>query len=169
MFDVVPARNLLDSEVTPNDTFDFFSATTKRGDSYLRDRQYLRFSDYQRRYSQNVDWQKPILSKLLQYLELPNGWDSYTGKPLKHDTGMFALQILNSVMNSRTPEPVVVPVSTGGVQFEWHQPDFDLELYIAAPYESELWFEDRVSGESRGMSITTEFSELARQISRLDR
>lgn len=91
-------------------------------------------------------WQKEIVAALCRLLELPDGWDSYVGKPLKHDTGMFALQVLNSIMNESVPMPAVVPVSSGGVQFEWHDNGLDIELFIAAPYDCELSVCDHLAG-----------------------
>lgn len=129
---------------------------------------YSRFAEYQQQYSRQVNWQKPILDKLIDFLKLPLGWDSYKGVPLRYDTGMFGLQILGDVMTARTPLPEVIPVSTGGVQFEWHQADFDLELYIAAPYDAELWFDDRAAGVSASLTLGSDFSELLQKIQRLN-
>jgi hypothetical protein len=64
----------------------------------------------------------------------------YRAPHIGFDTGMFALIVLNDVMRTHTPIPQVVPSGTGGVQLEWHQKGIDLELYIAAPYQCELWF-----------------------------
>jgi hypothetical protein len=91
-------------------------------------------------------WERDIDATLCRYVELPSNWDSYGGKPLREDTKRFALQILSSVMNERTPVPSLVPVSTGGVQCEWHQNGLDIELYIEAPYECELTVYDHVTG-----------------------
>jgi hypothetical protein len=90
-------------------------------------------------------WERDIVATLCRFLELPDGWDSYAGKPLRHDTGMFALQVLSSIMNESVPLPSIVPVASGGVQFEWHQNQLDIELFIAAPYECELSVYDHLA------------------------
>lgn len=117
--------------------------------------------------SRKPAWEKEVVSALCRFLELPEGWDSYGGKPLRHDTGMFALQVLSDVMSESVPSPFVVPVSTGGVQFEWHQNDLDIELYIAAPYDSELSVHDLTSGEREVIRLTADFGALIRHLQRL--
>ncbi len=112
-------------------------------------------------------WQAQVLQKICQFLELTNGWDSYRGQPLKLETGMFALKILNGVMRTNTPAPAVVPTADGGVQFEWHENDFDLELYIAAPYDCELFYRDHRTNVSDAVPLRTNFSPLIKQIERL--
>jgi hypothetical protein len=112
-------------------------------------------------------WEKEIVAALCRFLELPKGWDSYGGKPLRHDTGMFALQVLSDVMSESVPSPFVVPVSTGGVQFEWHQNDLDIELYIAAPYDSELTVHDLTSGEREVIPLIADFAPLSHHVQRL--
>src|SRR5437660_25443 len=63
---------------------------------------------------------KPQLEEFAHYSE---GWDSYGGLPLRFDTANYALTILRSIMKPQTPMPQVVPTSSGGVQFEWHEKD----------------------------------------------
>jgi hypothetical protein len=104
----------------------------------------LSFDNFNRFYGGRTDnkWQIKILEPLLRFSRLPDRWDGYSGRPLRMDTGFFALQVLEAVMRPRTPLPQVVPTAMGGVQFEWHERDIDLELHISAPYECEIWFED---------------------------
>jgi hypothetical protein len=113
-------------------------------------------------------WEREIVATLCRYLELPPNWDSYGGKPLRHDTGMFALQVLSSIMSESVPVPSIVPVSSGGVQFEWHQNGLDIELYVAAPFECELSVHDHNSDAPPIMiPLKTDFSALSEQVRRL--
>jgi hypothetical protein len=112
-------------------------------------------------------WEKEVVAALCRFLELPKGWDSYGGKPLRHDTGMFALQVLSDVISEAVPSPFVVPVATGGVQFEWHQNDLDIELYIAAPYDSELTVHDLKSGKREVIPLTADFTPLSHHLQKL--
>jgi hypothetical protein len=84
---------------------------------------------------------------------LPDNWDSYGGRAPKPETGMFALKILNDVMDDRMPIPRIVPIATGGIQIEWHENGFDLELMIAAPDDCELWYENHRTGASYAVSF----------------
>lgn len=86
-------------------------------------------------------WHHEALTRISTLINRPRNWDSYGSAPLRHDTGMFALQVLLNVMQPRTPMPSIVPSATG-VQFEWHEADIDLELHVTAPYEWEIWFQD---------------------------
>ena len=113
-------------------------------------------------------WERELVATLCRYLDLPPNWDSYGGKPLRHDTGMFALQVLSSIMNESIPVPSIVPISSGGVQFEWHQNGLDIELFIAAPYESELFVHDHRSGDPpETIELKTDLSALSAQVQRL--
>jgi hypothetical protein len=64
--------------------------------------------------------------------------------------------------------PSVVPISSGGVQFEWHQNGLDIELLVAAPYECELFVYDHNSREPpETIALKTDFSVLGEQVKRL--
>jgi hypothetical protein len=95
---------------------------------------------------------------------MPMGWDSYTGSPLRWDTGLFALKILNDIMRPKTPMPQVVPSSEGGVQLEWHVKDIDLELHVTAPYECELWFQDHRTGQQISADLSNDLAQLTEPI-----
>jgi hypothetical protein len=109
----------------------------------------------------NPPWQNDVVNSLCRFLELPNGWDSYNGRPLRHDTGMFTLQLLNSVLLASTPTPHVVPIADGGVQVEWHQNRLDIELYISAPYACELTVIDHLQNTAESIPLTTNFDRLS--------
>lgn len=109
----------------------------------------------------NAPWQNDVVNSLCRFLELPNGWDSYNGRPLRHDTGMFTLQLLNSVLVAPTPTPQLVPVADGGVQAEWHQNQLDVELYISAPYACELTIIDHTTNTVETILLTTNFDRLS--------
>jgi hypothetical protein len=111
-------------------------------------------------------WQIEVQGRLLKYVKMKKGWDSYGALPVGWDTGMFALFVLNDVMRTRTPIPQVVPSAAGGVQLEWHQKGIDLELHIAAPYQCELWFQDhqRPQDPPVSLELTDNFSALLKPI-----
>ena len=114
--------------------------------------------DFRRR---NPPWQSDVVNSLCRFLELPVGWDGYNGRPLRHDTGMFTLQLLSNVLLASTPTPHIVPISDGGVQVEWHQNQLDVELYISAPYACELTVIDHLQNTTETVSLTTNFDQLS--------
>jgi hypothetical protein len=124
------------------------------------------FDKFKQAYGQGPtqQWQIEAVQKLLGFTRLKPGWDGYSAPPMKWDTGMFALQVLESIMRPRTPLPQIVPSSTGGVQFEWHMRGVDIELHIAGPFECELWFEDHNSGEDPVSEILTTDLSKAREV-----
>ena len=87
-------------------------------------------------------WHREAMNKVIALVGMQKNWDGYGSEPLRRDTALFALEILQAVMQPRTPMPAVVPSATG-VQLEWHEKGIDLELHVSAPYAYEIWFEDR--------------------------
>lgn len=128
--------------------------------------QYNRFrSEYDA--PQDRKWQVEVVRQMMGFLPMQSGWDSYDAPPIGRDVCFFALEVLHSVMHSRTPIPQVVPSSVGGIQLEWHVKGIDLELHITAPYQCEVWFRDRLGGEPISEEISNDFSFLERPISEL--
>jgi len=106
-------------------------------------------------------WQMKAVKKLTELYSLESGWDGNGAPAISMSAGMFGLTVLQQVMLPRTPIPEIVPSSSGGVQFEWHEGGIDLELHISAPYECELWFDDHRSGlEPVSIELSNDFSEL---------
>ncbi len=132
----------------------------------------LRTDKFYQHYDAGSDskWQTEVLGRLCTLLQLPQNWDGYGTPSLRRDACMFALEILERVMQPRTPLPQVVPSSVGGIQLEWHERDVDLELHIATPYRCELWFEDHRTGqEPVSLELTNDFSAFQAAIATLTR
>lgn len=136
----------------------------------------LRFDQFSRHYegatpqparSEEPGWLGEVLQRLLEFTNLPDGWDGYKGSALRWDVGMFALNVLNSIMQSRTPVPHLVPSSEGALQIEWHQKDIDLEIFVTAPYFCEMSFVDRRTGANCEQELSGDFGVLAEPIAEL--
>ena len=129
------------------------------------------FPNFSRHYNAEPErkWEAGVVEALVRLVKMPAGWDSYNAPPLRRDAGLFALEILQSVMRPRTPLPQVVPSAAGGVQLEWHEKGVDLELHITAPYQWELWFHDLQDPDSQPVSLelADDFSALKRPIALL--
>lgn len=63
------------------------------------------------------------IARLQSFLNLEPGWDSYDAESVKPLPVMLAI-----IMQAA---PSVVPLSNGGVQMEWHNSGWDVELEIS--------------------------------------
>ncbi|MEK7996278.1 MAG: hypothetical protein AAB403_20960 [Planctomycetota bacterium] len=126
-------------------------------------------SNFRRSHSAAIQpkWQASVLMKVTELLSLRPGWDSYSAPVLKHDAAMFAMIVLQNVMKPGTPEPSVVPSSTGGVQLEWHVKDIDLEIHVLAPYQGEIWWCDRATGHESSVQLSKDLSVLSEPINKM--
>lgn len=88
-------------------------------------------------------WLRPVISRLVELLRLPAGWNSYGASAVQIGAVEAALRVLIETMQSHTPAPSIVPTSHGGVQLEWHTREIDLEVevtptgHVTAAYECE--------------------------------
>jgi hypothetical protein len=129
----------------------------------------VQFLNFQRAYMEatSAKWPMNVLAKLTSLLELKPGWDSYNAASPRHDAAMFAAVVLQNVMTPGTPEPSVLPSSSGGIQLEWHDKGIDLEIHVVAPYTGEVWWFDHNTGVERTEDLGTNFSFLYDPISKL--
>jgi hypothetical protein len=82
------------------------------------------------------------VSKLIELLELPGGWNSYNAKPISKENVTFAVALLGRLMRESTPAPLVVPKVRGGVQLEWHTRGIDIEISVDSPERASFFAED---------------------------
>lgn len=138
------------------------------------------FSNFCKRYNASPEgtWKEGVATRdvdrklnevtktLIKLTNRPANWDGYNSPPVRNDVALFALTILESIIQTqpRTPVPQVVPSAAGGVQLEWHEKDIDLEVNFSAPYECELWFEDHRTNAKISKDLTNDFSDLKKPI-----
>lgn len=72
-------------------------------------------------------WLYEAARRLREIRNLESNWDSYGSRPLSDDAFNSAKEVLFA-MECDTPPPAIVPVSGGGVQFEWQVEDRELEI-----------------------------------------
>jgi hypothetical protein len=66
-------------------------------------------------------WLLNIIPQLESLIALPSGWDGPYSQPTDHDALSKLLDILNRLnLKADTQIPQLVPLSSGGVQAEWH-------------------------------------------------
>jgi len=71
------------------------------------------------------------IAKLInQFLSLDTNWDTYGGKPTTEVAARKAMNIITSLLSEGARAPAVVPVNNGGVQIEWHNGGWDVEIEV---------------------------------------
>jgi hypothetical protein len=75
-------------------------------------------------------WQLNSIKKVLSYKSLNQNWDSYGSPGLAKCTVQAALSFLIDIPFSSLPMPRIVPVSGGGLQFEWVSGERELEVEV---------------------------------------
>ena len=69
--------------------------------------------------------------KLEELRELGPNWDSYGGKRITGSAISQAGILLALLKAIGVDDPFIVPMSNGGIAFEWHQEGQDLEIEIS--------------------------------------
>ncbi len=88
------------------------------------------------------EWVEPAVTRLAELFALQPDWDSYGGLPPGLDSVNTAFGVLNEVMSEEAERPWIVPLSSGGLQLEWHRPSGDIEIAIDGD-DSAICIDDR--------------------------
>lgn len=77
------------------------------------------------------EWLPALVQRLKHLITLSSGWAGRGSRPIDPQVVMKALEVTFRVApNGARYAPQVVPTFVGGVQLEWHQAGFDLEIEI---------------------------------------
>jgi hypothetical protein len=112
-------------------------------------------------------WRAPVIGRLNEILALPPGWDGYRGRRVSFEIASFTLFMLQNLCAPDTPVPSVVPLSSGGLQVEWHTERAEIELTVYAPYNVQAWAADPALGDEIERHLTTEYSFILPWIQKL--
>jgi hypothetical protein len=74
------------------------------------------------------DFTAAVLAELDRLSRLPKNWDSYGAPPIDPRIIAEAKKFVEALPENLAYRPHVVPMSTGGLQFEWHHQGKILEL-----------------------------------------
>lgn len=76
-------------------------------------------------------WQREAVAKVLKFAySLRQNWDSYGSAPIRTWVVDAAIELIREVPFDNLSAPRVVPVSGGGIQFEWSKGNRDLEIEV---------------------------------------
>ncbi|MGH7974771.1 MAG: hypothetical protein ACREBR_04550 [bacterium] len=87
--------------------------------------------------------------KLQELSQLKENWDSYGGKPISDLAIAQAELFLQTFEVIQANRPQIVPTSIGGLQLEWHQGGFDLEVEILPSGEVGEVFSSKVDSNDQ--------------------
>ena len=80
-----------------------------------------------------TDVQRAIFAEIDRLAALEPDWDGYGAPALDRDILDAAQRFAASLATNIAVQPLVVPMSSGAVQFEWHQGEKILELEVENP------------------------------------
>jgi len=103
-----------------------------------------------------------LAAGLARIAPLPPNWDSYGASAISIDAIRSAVEVMKFHASQRTPAPEVVPMSSGGVQLEWHENGVDFEVSCRADRSIEFTIEDQRSGNAWEGTVRRFSPELAR-------
>lgn len=72
-------------------------------------------------------WPAALLGKISGFRSLQQNWNSYGSPPPSESAIRHAISFV-ALMEDQDPRPRVLPVSGGGIQFEWSRGERELEL-----------------------------------------
>jgi len=73
--------------------------------------------------------------KIRELGQLKENWDSEGAPRLDRKILQAAAEFVDSLPGHIAPRPMIVPLSSGGLQFEWHNGEQSLELELENPRE----------------------------------
>ncbi|MBI2691706.1 MAG: hypothetical protein HYX29_07180 [Solirubrobacterales bacterium] len=112
---------------------------------------------------------KALLEKISQLLDLEPGWDTYEATPIDHGSARAAYDFAVEALRRGLPQPHIVPVPDGGIQLEWSQNRFDLEIEFEPHSNIPVFIgNDRVTGRRFDGDQRADFIVLEMALDRLN-
>ena len=108
-------------------------------------------------------WFDPLIQGFVDLLTLPPNWDSYGAGPIDPGLVREALNFMNDLLGPSSLAPRVMPLSSGGLQLEWHRKPIDLEVVFDRGEEPFFYFRNRATAEETEQTLP-ENSRLLRAI-----
>ncbi len=87
-------------------------------------------------------WQIEALRKLADFEKLHPNWDSYGSPRISDGVIDMAVELVRNANFDNVPAPRIIPISGGGIQFEWGKGAREIELEIHPDLSIEALIED---------------------------
>jgi hypothetical protein len=104
--------------------------------------------------------EKGLIKRIAELSKLPNGWDSYGSPPISTLATTVAFSVVVGLGPDFLSYVNVVPVSGGGIQFEWDVLNRGLEVEISPTGAVEYLKSERNLSVEEGPIEDGSFSEL---------
>jgi hypothetical protein len=105
-------------------------------------------------------WPDSIGDRLFQLLRLPVGWDGHGARPPSRTIVDYACYLLARLTRPGVPPPFVAPLSSGGLQLEWHRKGWDLEIEIEGPGQLYVYANELATDQEWEAELTDDLTEL---------
>jgi len=92
-------------------------------------------------------WFDPLMQGFVDLLTLPPNWNSYGAGRIDPKVVHEAMNFVAGLLGPANPAPRVMPLSSGGLQVEWHRQGIDLEIVFDGHEQPFLYYRNRVNGE----------------------
>ena len=113
------------------------------------------------------DWIQAVLDRLQSISELTDDWDGYGSPAPEAQTLIAALEVLRHFMPTSVATPAVAPTTAGGVQFEWHQGGWDIEVEVLPDGRAVAWGENISTQETFHGSVEESREDLVLHLKQL--
>lgn len=113
-------------------------------------------------------WFDPLVQGFVDVLTLPPNWNSYQAGAIDSQIVHEAMNFINGVLGPTSPAPRVVPLSSAGLQLEWHRKSIDLEVVFDRGERPFFYFRNRVSGDESEHPLPEDSSLLNSIIANLE-
>jgi len=118
----------------------------------------------------DFSWAEDVIAGLRGLADLPENWNSYRSLRIKADPIKAGWNLLLNILPDGAPPPIVCPLADGGVQFEWHFKQVDIELEITPEGRVIVLAEDlEANGDEWEADITNDLNRLKPYIEKLPR
>lgn len=108
-----------------------------------------------------------VVNRLEAMSKLTDDWDGYGSPAPEEQTLIASLEVLSQFMPTSVAAPAVAPTTTGGVQFEWHQGGWDIEVEVFPDGRAVAWGENHNTQETFYGPVEESRQDLMRHLEQL--
>lgn len=108
-----------------------------------------------------------VVNRIEAMSKLTDDWDGYGSPAPEEQTLITSLRVLSQFMPTSVVAPAVAPTTTGGVQFEWHQGGWDIEVEVFPDGRAVAWGENQGTQETFYGSVEESREDLVLRLKQL--